>query len=234
MSCRGGWSEASENEEKKKLVVSEGRKGSRLVSHTRDSDIRDYNTTKQDGPIMVVTGDSTANATTTTIHYASGAKYEGQVNDKSQRHGFGVLKQSCYTYEGSFVANTKEGWGRLRWDNGDTYVGTFWSNRMHGNGTFVWGSSATGESYQGEFHNGKIHGRGKKYTADGDVVEGTWSDGLCQGWTTKRFACGDTHEGYYANDKVHTHKDTHKKGLVELSWGLLSDFCIACTLLVVV
>ena len=93
--------------------------------------------------------------------------YEGELNDKGQRHGKGIM----------------------RYKNGDVYAGYWKDGKMHGVGkmTFKDGKKYNGvveTSYYGEWQNGQMHGKGTMTNANEAEYSATWRDGIMQ--TTPR------------------------------------------------
>ena len=85
------------------------------------------------------------------IRLASGFRYEGIMNEKSQPHGQGIATLiNGETYEGDFEKNKKHGYGTYTYLNNDVYIGE-WKDDNPWNGT--------------------------RYDKDGNVI-GTISDGV--------------------------------------------------------
>ena len=59
-------------------------------------------------------------------------KYEGQFNDKNQRHGWGRLATKAVIYEGAWENGEKDGWGRMIQANGTYYEGYFKDDMFDG------------------------------------------------------------------------------------------------------
>ncbi|CAJ1405192.1 unnamed protein product [Effrenium voratum] len=55
--------------------------------------------------------------------------------------------------------------------NGNSYVGTWLSGRMHGEGHYIW---SDGSEFFGEFHEGYMWGNGKKTWPTGRTYDGEW------------------------------------------------------------
>jgi len=69
--------------------------------------------------------------------------------------------------------------GEFYFHNGNTYVGNFQDDQIHGQGVFSWKSS--GEVYQGNFIQGKPGGNGKLTFKDGSSFTGSFEDGKPHG-----------------------------------------------------
>jgi len=129
--------------------------------------------------------------------------YLGDVNDKGQRHGKGLLwswdehSKSMYygdwkedsrcgkgvrynqgsgeLYEGEWDNNQFHGQGVLTFSRGDRYVGTFQHSQFCGNGTFQW---ANGDRYEGNWKGGQMNGRGHFQESNGNVYVGYFEKGI--------------------------------------------------------
>ena len=70
------------------------------------------------------------------------------------------------------VGDCKDGYGKLVYKNGDTYIGQFKDGKSHGQGICVYSSpKLKGMKYVGSWKAGKIEGEGRMYQADGTVKE---------------------------------------------------------------
>lgn len=59
--------------------------------------------------------------------------YEGDLNDQGQKEGNGrMIYDNGDTYSGTWKRNVKHGYGTLTYANGDVYVGDFAKGRKHG------------------------------------------------------------------------------------------------------
>ncbi|KPA75350.1 hypothetical protein ABB37_08639 [Leptomonas pyrrhocoris] len=111
---------------------------------------------------------------------------------------------------------------RVRFRNGDTYVGHVRGFRLHGTGYYRF--AADGQSYTGAFQRGLPHGAGLMIFANGDlykgqfrnglfdgvgaysckagryVYEGGWVDGSMTGAGTLSYANGDVWEGMFKDN----------------------------------
>lgn len=80
-------------------------------------------------------------------------------------------------YTGYVVASKMSGQGTLKFENGDTYTGSFKNGIFHGQGTYL---SASGWTYEGEFKQGVADGKGKLTTENKTVYEGRFKQGIYQ------------------------------------------------------
>ena len=112
-------------------------------------------------------------------------KYEGERNEKGEKHGKGKLTfEDGDTYEGE-KNNLMHGHGVFKWGiSRQTYQGDFEHDKITGKGVYTYPS---GERYEGTFRNGYWHGQGKMImsaTRGGNTVfEGTFLFGCPIGWT---------------------------------------------------
>ena len=149
--------------------------------------------------------------------------YEGDFNEKGERHGIGTFYyDNGNKYEGQWVNGYRTGQGTFTWANGDKYEGQFVNGYLHGNGTIFW---ANGDKYEGQWVDDSRTGQGTYFWANGDKYEGdfvqgnrtgngimTWKDGtriVCK-WNdgapvdtdNKTFATWAIKWWYFWNDKV--------------------------------
>ena len=61
-----------------------------------------------------------------------------------------------------------------QFDNGDTYEGNWVNDVINGYGKYTWSS---GNVYEGNWKNDARNGYGKITWSDGDVYEGNWENG---------------------------------------------------------
>jgi hypothetical protein len=124
--------------------------------------------------------------------YADGSYYDGELNEKGERHGFGLMRWKNGDWiQGDFENDTfmrgrgkrivgsevKEG----MWDYGGTFVrrfeGTWSPDEPYSKGIVYYTDLArNGEVYEGEFMYHKRHGQGKRVLLSGSKWEGEWKD----------------------------------------------------------
>ena len=66
--------------------------------------------------------------------------------ESNMKKNFVVLDGS--RYEGSWIDNRRNGFGRYKYANGDIYEGDWYEHRRHGQGTYTYKSSAV--MYKGD------------------------------------------------------------------------------------
>lgn len=81
------------------------------------------------------------------------------------------------TYTGYVKNNQMSGYGKLRYDNGDTYTGEFVRGVFDGKGSFV---SSNGWSYTGDFKKGVPDGEGELKAKNKKVYKGKFKQGIYQ------------------------------------------------------
>lgn len=104
-----------------------------------------------------------------------GGNYDGDVNSRGERHGYGV-----------FVA-----------ENGNEYEGEWKNDKRDGEGTAKYN---TGDMYIGSWKNCKRHGHGTMYVENGDVYEGEWDKGFKEGPGLYRWRDGEVDISRYSQD----------------------------------
>ncbi|KAL3808289.1 hypothetical protein ACHAXA_009801 [Cyclostephanos tholiformis] len=104
-----------------------------------------------------------------------GGKYEGDLNSRGERDGYGV-----------FVA-----------DNGNEYEGEWKNDKRNGHGKAKYN---TGDVYIGSWRNCKRHGHGTMHIENGDVYDGGWNNGFKDGPGTYRWRDGEVDVSRYSSD----------------------------------
>ncbi len=101
-----------------------------------------------------------------------------------------------------FKDNYYDGYGTVKWANGNVYVGYLVKNQMHGKGTYT---STEGYTYTGDFAFGYMTGQGEKkwikegtqYTLTGEFKAAD----LINGTMTKVLSNGEKYVAEYKNGK---------------------------------
>ena len=161
--------------------------------------------------------------------------YEGDINMKNERHGFGRLttiksvflgewrngvftgwgretRRSGKVYEGKFINGLIQGKGILKNNKGVTYVGDFMNSKRHGKGIL----DTHKVHYEGDFKNDKLSGKGRiTFKIEGHVYEGDFDNNEINGFGTFKWKNGDSYTGYMLNGKMHGNgKYYYNNGLV--------------------
>ena len=166
--------------------------------------------------------------------------YEGQVNERGERHGFGKLTSGNKTKIGHWDRGQFTGWGREINNNGEIYEGKFINGNLFGKGIYSNGK----EIYFGEFRNKKMIGFGEIFTEDyhyigqiwnkipngkGEIniynegtYEGNFQNGEIDGFGVFKWNNGNYYVGEMKKGKMHGYgKLVHSNGKVEN--GYFSD-----------
>jgi hypothetical protein len=94
--------------------------------------------------------------------------------------------------------DTKNGFGKVRWENGDEYEGQWKGGKRHGRGVVTY---ANGDKYEGGYVDGKQTGRGVLTCASGDKYDGDYVDGKRTGRGVYTWASGTKYDGDFVDDK---------------------------------
>lgn len=114
--------------------------------------------------------------------------------------GYVTIDNETVQYTGFLLDGMYHGTGKLLWkESGAWYEGSFAYGEAT-NGTLQWPS---GVQYIGEFKNWQLQGQGKYVSENGDVYEGTFVDGVLNGYGTATWANGTRYVGYFQNFTMH-------------------------------
>lgn len=159
--------------------------------------------------------------------------YEGEFNDKGERHGKGIMTTltasgKVYTvYEGEWKNDKPDGNGKLIYGKksrhrGATYEGEFKNDDFHGHGLYIDPNEQI--TYRGQFANNKKNGWGYITTTNAmgsGMVYGMFENDLFVKGSGTRFSkysnSGDDskQEGEFENDKLVKGKKSYMNGLIE-------------------
>ena len=134
----------------------------------------------------------------TTIKDSEGV-YEGEVNEKNEKHGQGKMTwKSGDVYEGEWKDDEEHGKGKYTWTSGKVYEGEWKDGEEDGQGKMS--DDEFGDKYEGEWKDGRKHGQGKLIDGNGNVYEGKWKNGYRQGWMS---VCKDgfIFRGFFDEDR---------------------------------
>ncbi|XP_052230156.1 MORN repeat-containing protein 1-like isoform X2 [Dreissena polymorpha] len=108
-------------------------------------------------------------------------KYSGDKH-KCIREGVGSYEydNKFFKYEGQWKNGKKHGTGKLTFQDGSYYEGTFVGGEITGFGTRYF--AVSGCKYQGQFVKGEFHGKGRMLWPDGSIYEGQWENNRRQGF----------------------------------------------------
>ena len=149
--------------------------------------------------------------------------YEGDINIRNERHGFGRLTTTKSVFLGEWRNDQFTGWGRetrrsgkvlegkyidgvvmgkgiLKNNKGNTYIGDFYNSKRHGKGVL----DTHKVHYEGEFKNDKLCGKGRiVFKTEGHYYEGEFSENEINGFGTFKWKNGDSYTGQMLNGKMH-------------------------------
>ncbi|MDC0117711.1 protein kinase [Flavobacteriaceae bacterium] len=122
-------------------------------------------------------------------------------------------------YEGGWINGKPDGYGTIKYNNGDFYSGNWIKGKKNGEGTYKWND---GDSYTGSWVNNYKNGKGTYTYSDGyiqngifeddelkyyvvtdskGVYEGDMVDGKRNGKGTYKRNDGNSYSGYWENDQ---------------------------------
>ena len=110
------------------------------------------------------------------VQSLNGDVYEGAVSSDGLFNGYGKLKFfNGDFYEGSFLNGYRSGTGMYQYSNGDTYEGSFKNGCKDGKGVYHYKDS--GAVYQGSYVNDRRHGNGIYSYPNGGKFIGEYING---------------------------------------------------------
>ena len=151
--------------------------------------------------------------------WPDGSYYHGEYL-KDKFHGKGTHYNRRTKYIGEFREGLRFGKGKCEWlKSKDTYDGEWISNRMHGFGTYIYGSERKkhmeagkkydpwdhvfeNDTYKGEWIKGKRSGRGVFTKSSGEQWDGEWKNGYRHGMGTIRYRTGKKRDGVWRHDAL--------------------------------
>ena len=111
---------------------------------------------------------------------SNGSTYIGPFKDEKS-HGVGKIvyakgnENKFVEYEGDFFEGRIEGYGIMKYANGDIYEGNWKRGLRHGKGKMEMFNSD--KTYIGKWRGDVQHGKGKLFYKDGNHYEGIWENG---------------------------------------------------------
>mmetsp|Transcript_14687 Transcript_14687/g.20474 ORF Transcript_14687/g.20474 Transcript_14687/m.20474 type:complete len:370 (+) Transcript_14687:163-1272(+) len=144
--------------------------------------------------------------------------YRGQLNEKGQREGHGIMTFSNGVYEGQWMQDKMHGKGKFEFNSGSVYEGEFKADQFNGMGSYTW---KDGKSYSGNYVDGKRHGMGKQQYKNGTWYDGEWSNDKKNGKGAFAQADGDVYTGTWRSNKKDGFGILKKKGgeMIEQMWA---------------
>ena len=126
------------------------------------------------------------------------------------RNGNGVDCFGNTKYEGGFVNDKRDGYGKIVFESGDVYEGSFKEDKFNGQGRYKWKN--TGHEYIGDYLNGQFHGKGLYKWSENEYYKGEYKNGIKEGQGEvkypdgKKFICPFVNGkpngiGFYENGK---------------------------------
>ena len=161
--------------------------------------------------------------------------YEGEINKKNEKHGFGILTSPKYVRKGTWRDGEFTGWCRESRINGDIFEGKFIDGAIFGKGInknhkgnlyvgdFVDNKrEGKGElktqriHYEGDFKYDKFNGKGKlEFVKEGHSYEGEFKNNEINGMGIFKWSNGDVYEGEMTFGKMNGYgKYTYSNGQI--------------------
>ena len=149
--------------------------------------------------------------------------YEGDINIKNEKHGFGRLttiksvflgewrndqftgwgretRRSGKLLEGKYINGLVQGKGILKNKKGNTYIGDFSNSKRNGKGVL----DTSKAHYEGEFKDDKLCGKGRIiFKIEGHYYEGDFDNNEINGYGTFVWKNKDSYTGQFMNGKMH-------------------------------
>lgn len=108
------------------------------------------------------------------LTYTDSSTYEGQFA-AGRKNGAGVYTNGASSFEGTYVNDVKEGYGKQTFANGDVYEGNYKNDMRNGQGTYTF---ANGETYTGGFKDNQLTGEGTYTWPSGRTITGVFENGV--------------------------------------------------------
>ena len=129
------------------------------------------------------------------------AIYIGEWNSSGEKHGRGIqIWPDGSKYEGEWLNNKTNKYGRLIHADGDVYEGNWLNDKASGHGIYI---HSNGTKYEGNWLEDQQHGQGKEIWPDGAQYEGSYSLGSKRGQGKFIWADGSSYIGEFINNDIH-------------------------------
>lgn len=160
-------------------IVQEYEEEGEKVSQPQSNIISDITVEEGSGTYTGDIIDGMKHDSSATFKFTNGYVYEGSFIH-NQIDGFGKLTiPKVGVYEGNFSNGQRSGDGTMTFSNGDVYTGGWVNDQMSGSGTYTF---ANGDTYVGDFSENKFNGSGTyTFKSTGESYTGTWSNNSYKG-----------------------------------------------------
>ncbi|KAI3364892.1 hypothetical protein L3Q82_001075 [Scortum barcoo] len=137
-------------------------------------------------------------------------EYEGDRNEAGERHGVGkAVLPNGDVYQGQYENGKRQGQlsetvlshrGRIASRSGARYIGDYYQNMKHGQGTFYY---PDGSRYEGSWVEGLRQGHGVYTYPNGDKYDGEWLHHMRHGQGIYHYhQTGSKYKGSWVNGKM--------------------------------
>ena len=152
--------------------------------------------------------------------FKDGSSYRGNFA-RGKLQGYGKMKYSNGNiYEGEWKNDLKTGRGTMKFINNDSYVGNFSDDKFWGKGIYRYN---TGDLFDGSWVNGQAHGKGKYVFADKEKYEGDFFKGQFEGVGAFYYADGSIFIGNWKDNKRNGEGKLHYKDGRKIAGNWLDD-----------
>lgn len=134
------------------------------------------------------------------FYLPDGSKYEGFFKDDMMwGRGRLINVTNRFYYEGNFISNKANGFGKYVTFEGSIYVGYWQDDKQHGLGEEVF---PDGSRYEGNFEAGKKQGKGVFIFKDGSKYEGEFFANVLCGYGSYAWNDGKIYQGTWKENKM--------------------------------
>lgn len=141
----------------------------------------------------------TKNKKGTLFSFLENQFFEGEIDDSFNKLNGRLLFQNGIKYEGSFLNNKQNGFGVMTQPDGEVYSGQWSDGRINGKGVR---SHSNGDRYEGYYVNSIRSGYGIYYFKNGDRYEGNWDNGQANGKGKFYYSNGNRYEGEFSHNQI--------------------------------